>query len=1099
MKQIRSLFLSKMTQVGTPIALFSSFLLSSCGPVGDLSDKMLFGVTLDSQAARGAPEVSITSPSGHYMVSEFYGTLELNAALSIAPTSDITFTVNSSNTNEQTVTPATITFTPENWSLPQTITITGVDEYVVDGNKETQVVYGSVQSDDALFAGKAIPSTAVTVVDNETFSIIVSPRSLTTTESGTISGYTNTADFYVALSTQPTANVIIPSFAISDNTEGVTPVSPSSLTFTPVNWSTPQKVTVTGQDDALEDGPVKYTITPAPATSTMAGYNNLQGASISVTNLDDDAPISVTPLEVNLIEAPSGDCGNWGECSKTISITVNQISSCEGNLKVTPSVTPADSRVQFSPTELTFTGNGTQNITVTIENNVVEDQKGPFTISFAVDDLGGTACDNKPLGPVALNIEDDEGPGVRVSKVSRETRENIPQDATFQVMLTKAPAAGTTVTVPINDVYDINNYQNNEGYVNKATLIFTPANWNTPQTVTITPVNDYIDDDDIQYIIAVEPVVSADADYNGIDPRDVTANNFNEDTSGVIVLANGVETKYESASGSTINGFATDDSNVMGSEYASWQIKLQSKPTANVTVTFNGGNTTVGTHTDGLLSVASLVFTPNNWDTFQTVSVTGDSNNANEGNHDFTIGTTYSSTDSKYAALGRPTFSIHSCDNDVDNWVVDCRKSGGGGLDSSTSETGDTGYVTFITQSASCTGGVSFAVSGGDTDEGAVTTNPVIDSSNYNLIAGGSNRVIVTGQNDSIDDGNKTFTIGSATCTGCLAVNGVSSACKVKSPDPLSYTFTNVDNENQWTTRTDGNTTESGGTGQVCLRLGSQPASGITVDVTCSDATECDSVSPTSLSFTTADYYTEDTPTCNGTCEKCVTVTGKDDDIADQAQNITVTFKVITGDGDVFGVNEQTSRTISNHDNENTPKRVWVTTTPRNGEISPGVAVADAYCNGSDAARPSSGTYKALIVDRAGGVRSSGKDVLTADTQYYNYATDPSGIASSGDVLFRTDASRQIDGDFNGTYGGFDSESLNLSNGSYWTGMARSSLGIMSGFTASPNNNCDDWSMVDDPSHTVPYYGGSWTISGGNVSENWELCTQTRRLICVEQ
>ena len=37
-------------------------------------------------------------------------------------------------------------------------------------------------------------------------------------------------------------------------------MSPSSLTFTAGNWSTPQTVTVTGVDDWMVDGNVAYTI-----------------------------------------------------------------------------------------------------------------------------------------------------------------------------------------------------------------------------------------------------------------------------------------------------------------------------------------------------------------------------------------------------------------------------------------------------------------------------------------------------------------------------------------------------------------------------------------------------------------------------------------------------------------------------------------------------------------------------------------------------------------------------------------------------------------------------------------------------------------------
>ena len=110
---------------------------------------------------------------------------------------------------------------------------------------------------------------------------------LTTTEAG------GTATFTVVLNTQPTANVTI-ALSSSDTTEGT--VSPASLTFTTANWNVAQTVTVTGVDDAVDDGNVAYTIVTAPATSTDPNYNGVNAADVAVTNTDNDAAgITVTP------------------------------------------------------------------------------------------------------------------------------------------------------------------------------------------------------------------------------------------------------------------------------------------------------------------------------------------------------------------------------------------------------------------------------------------------------------------------------------------------------------------------------------------------------------------------------------------------------------------------------------------------------------------------------------------------------------------------------------------------------------------------------------------------------------------------------------
>src|SRR6185503_17327095 len=67
------------------------------------------------------------------------------------------------------------------------------------------------------------------------------------------SGHADTFD--LVLTSQPSADV---TFALtsSDPAEGLP--TPSSITFTPADWNVPQTITVTGVDDAVDDGDVAY-------------------------------------------------------------------------------------------------------------------------------------------------------------------------------------------------------------------------------------------------------------------------------------------------------------------------------------------------------------------------------------------------------------------------------------------------------------------------------------------------------------------------------------------------------------------------------------------------------------------------------------------------------------------------------------------------------------------------------------------------------------------------------------------------------------------------------------------------------------------------
>src|SRR3989441_757013 len=224
------------------------------------------------------PTSGLTTTEGGFFfndtaTTEIY-TLSLHDALPIS--SDLT---------EGTVAPASVMFTPANWNTAQTVTVTGVDDFAVDGNVAYTIVTAAATSTDAGYNGMNPADVAVTNMDNDTAGISVIPTSgLTTTESG------GTATITVLLPRPPPATVTT-GFRSSDLTEGT--VAPASLTFTPANWNTTQTVTVTGVNDFAVDGNVAYTILTAAATSTDGSYNGLNAADVSVTNLDDDTSFGV--------------------------------------------------------------------------------------------------------------------------------------------------------------------------------------------------------------------------------------------------------------------------------------------------------------------------------------------------------------------------------------------------------------------------------------------------------------------------------------------------------------------------------------------------------------------------------------------------------------------------------------------------------------------------------------------------------------------------------------------------------------------------------------------------------------------------------------
>jgi len=71
--------------------------------------------------------------------------------------------------------PVTVTFTPTNWNVPQTITVTAVDDDLQEG-PQTSVITHTASSQDENFDGLALDNVIVSVADDD--EIILEPNDL---------------------------------------------------------------------------------------------------------------------------------------------------------------------------------------------------------------------------------------------------------------------------------------------------------------------------------------------------------------------------------------------------------------------------------------------------------------------------------------------------------------------------------------------------------------------------------------------------------------------------------------------------------------------------------------------------------------------------------------------------------------------------------------------------------------------------------------------------------------------------------------------------------------------------------------------------------
>ena len=86
--------------------------------------------------------------------------------LTIAPTATVTCTLFSSDTTEGTVSPMTLTFQPTSFGF-QTVTVTGVDDMVADGDIQFMTVLNPCTSTDLAYQGSNPRDVAVVNRDND--------------------------------------------------------------------------------------------------------------------------------------------------------------------------------------------------------------------------------------------------------------------------------------------------------------------------------------------------------------------------------------------------------------------------------------------------------------------------------------------------------------------------------------------------------------------------------------------------------------------------------------------------------------------------------------------------------------------------------------------------------------------------------------------------------------------------------------------------------------------------------------------------------------------------------------------------------------------
>ncbi|MHC4597648.1 MAG: hypothetical protein ACYS47_01455 [Planctomycetota bacterium] len=128
---------------------------------------------------------------------------------------------------------------------------------------------------------------------------------------------------------------------------------------------------------------------------------------------------------------------------------------------------------------------------------------------------------DSPSSAAQEEAKEGKTPGIKVDPVRDLITDERGRTDRFTVVLETPPAGDVTITLMSSD--------KTEGSVSPSSLTFTPENAATPQTVTVTGMDDMEVDGDQKYLIFTDPASSTDANYDGLDPADVSVMNLDDD------------------------------------------------------------------------------------------------------------------------------------------------------------------------------------------------------------------------------------------------------------------------------------------------------------------------------------------------------------------------------------------------------------------------------------------------------------------------------------------------------------------------------------------------------------------------------------------
>ena len=397
------------------------------------------------------------------------GSNEYTVRLDSQPAGDVTVTVSGHTGSALTLSGPTnsrLTFTRSNWDTPQTVSVSaGASAAAAD----VTLTHTAGSTADSSYEGLTGELRVIVVAKSASaltvqLGVTTLNQSLTVDEGGT-------GTYAIVLSHVPSGDVTVTITDPTDNTD-VT-ADPGSLLFSTSTWSTPQNVTVTAaeDDDATTDA-----VATVRHTVSGGGYDAVTAPSAEVTIRENDSPGLV--LDKSSVAMAEGNATGTSYtvrlATRPTATTTVEVSGHAGT-DLTLAGLSASSTLEFTSSNW----NVGQTVTVTAgeDADAVNDRE---TLTHAAS--GGDYEGSAPM-TLTVKVTDNDQAGLVLSKTSISPEEGSSTGESYTVGLATQPSQPVTVAIAGHS-------SGTDLSLDKSSLVFTSANWNVGQTVTVTAAED---------------------------------------------------------------------------------------------------------------------------------------------------------------------------------------------------------------------------------------------------------------------------------------------------------------------------------------------------------------------------------------------------------------------------------------------------------------------------------------------------------------------------------------------------------------------------------------------------------------------------------